>query len=288
MNTQHSPVEYYVPQPSWWPFIGAVGLFLCALGAGQWVHGGSPVFLVAGAAVVLTMVFGWTGQVVHESQSGHYNAQVDRSYRWGMAWFIFSEVMFFGAFFFVLFYTRLFVVPWLGGEGDKASTAILWPGFQADWPTNGPGALGGAFAPMEPWGIPAINTIILLTSAAAVTWAHWGLRAGQHRRVIVGLALAIALGGLFLGLQGYEYLRAYTVHNLTLGTGIYGSTFFMLTGFHGLHVTIGAVLLSVMLVRAIAGHFTPSDHFGFEAAAWYWHFVDAVWLGLFVFVYWLI
>jgi cytochrome c oxidase subunit 3 len=241
-----------------------------------------------GGGVLLVMLVGWFGGVIRESQSGLYSDQVDRSYRWAMAWFIFSEVMFFGAFFFALFYARIFVVPWLGGEGDKVSTALLWPGYPADWPTNGPGAVGGPFQPMGALGIPAVNTIILLSSAACVTWAHWGLRHARRRQLVLGLVATLLLGVIFLGLQAYEYVHAYSELNLTLESGIYGTTFFMLTGFHGAHVTVGALMLAVMLGRALAGHFTPQEHFGFEAAAWYWHFVDAVWLGLFVFVYWLI
>jgi cytochrome c oxidase subunit 3 len=280
--------DYFIPQPSAWPFYGAFGLFLLAFGAGQWLHGGSPIFFVAGFVALVTMTFAWAGEVVRENQDGFYNTQVDHSWRWGMVWFIFSEVMFFGAFFAVLFYTRLLAVPWLGGEGAKGITALLWPAFHAHWPTNGPGAVGGPFHPMEAWGIPALNTLILLSSAVAVTWAHRGLRLGNRARVVKGLAVAVALGGIFLALQGYEFHHAWTAQNLTLRSGIYGSTFYMLTGFHGLHVCVGAILLSVMMLRANAGHFTPENHFGFTAAAWYWHFVDAVWLALFLFVYWLV
>src|SRR5690606_25907847 len=141
--------------------------------------------------------------------------------------------------------------------------------------------------PMAAWGIPALNTLILLTSGATVTWAHWGLLKENRGQLITGLFLTVALGIMFLGFQAYEYVHAYTELGLTLGTGIYGSTFFMLTGFHGFHVTVGTIMLMVILGRAIKGHFSPHNHFGFEAVAWYWHFVDVVWLGLFIFVYWL-
>jgi cytochrome c oxidase subunit 3 len=140
---------------------------------------------------------------------------------------------------------------------------------------------------MEAWGIPALNTMILLSSGATVTWAHWGLKENNRRHLIIGLIATVALGVLFLVLQGYEYMHAYSALNLKLSSGIYGSTFFMLTGFHGFHVTIGAIMLTVILFRSIAGHFTPTHHFAFEAVAWYWHFVDVVWLGLFITVYWL-
>ena len=237
---------------------------------------------------VAVMLFGWFGQVIGESESGKYNAQVDTSFRMGMVWFIFSEVMFFAAFFGVLLYTRQLAVPWLSGEGNNAMTnALLWKGYAGGWPTNGPGSVGGHFEPMSPFGIPLWNTIILLSSGLTVTWAHWGLKNGRRGQLIAGLFLTVALGSLFVSLQAVEYMHAYSEMGLKLNSGIYGSTFFMLTGFHGLHVSIGVIMLLVMLVRAIKGHFTAKNHFAFEAAAWYWHFVDVVWLGLFIFVYWL-
>jgi cytochrome c oxidase subunit 3 len=165
---------------------------------------------------------------------------------------------------------------------------LLWPGFEAVWPTNGPAAVGGDYTPMGAWGIPAINTLILLSSGVTVTWAHWGLKKGDRTQLILGLMATVALGFLFIGLQAYEYSHAYHELNLTLGTGMYGTTFYMLTGFHGLHVTLGATMLLVILIRSMKGHFTNENHFAFEAVAWYWHFVDVVWLGLFVFVYWLV
>jgi cytochrome c oxidase subunit 3 len=207
---------------------------------------------------------------------------VDLSFRWGMSWFIFTEVMFFAGFFGALFYMRVLAVPWLGDFDNK----ILWPDFTAHWPVAGPG-LKGAFTPMAAWGIPAINTLILLSSGATVTWAHWGLKRNNRRQLIIGLILTILLGWTFLGLQAHEYLHAYTELNLKLTTGAYGATFFMLTGFHGLHVTIGTIMLVTILGRCIVGHFKPEHHFGFEAVSWYWHFVDVVWLLLFILVYWL-
>ena len=168
-----------------------------------------------------------------------------------------------------------------------ATNLFLWPAFDSVWPTNGPEAVGGAFRAMGAWGIPALNTIILLTSGGTVTWAHWGIIKGNRPQFIWGLLLTVALGFLFVGLQAYEYYEAYAHLNLKLSTGIYGSTFFMLTGFHGAHVTIGAIMLTVVMLRAMKGHFDEENHFAFEAAAWYWHFVDVVWLGLFIFVYWL-
>jgi len=264
-------------------------LFLMLGGFAHFLHDGSPIFMVIGTAMVLVMIFGWFRTVIHESEAGMYDSQVDMSFRWSMGWFIFSEVMFFAAFFGALFYARMFAVPWLGGASNNVPTQeLLWPAFDAAWPTNGPGAVGGEYKPMGAWGIPAINTLILLSSGVTVTWAHWGLKMGKRAQLIWGLAATVALGFLFLGLQVYEYIHAYRDLNLTLESGMYGTTFFMLTGFHGMHVTIGAIMLTVILLRSLKGHFTAEHHFAFEAVAWYWHFVDVVWLGLFIFVYWLI
>jgi cytochrome c oxidase subunit 3 len=281
---------YYVPHGSHWPILGSIGLF-CLLGGFAVMLNGSGMgntFMILGAVILAVMMIGWFGTVIRESETGTYNNQVDRSFRWGMGWFIFSEVMFFAAFFGALFYTRVYSVPWLGGEGTGSTTHQgLWPGYEAAWPTNGPGVIGGAFHAMHAWGIPAMNTLILLSSGVTVTLAHWALKQNKRAGLIGWLAVTILLGFIFVSLQAYEYAHAYSELNLTLGSGIYGSTFFMLTGFHGAHVTIGAIMLTVMLGRSIRGHFTPDNHFAFEAAAWYWHFVDVVWLGLFIFVYWL-
>ncbi len=287
MSATHG--SYYIPEPSPWPVVGSVALAFLIGGFAHTLHGGSAAFMAIGAVILMVMLFGWFGAVVREGQAGLYNSQVDRSFRWGMGWFIFSEVMFFAAFFGALFYIRMFSVPWLGGAGNNAATnELLWPAFQAAWPTNGPEALGGAFEPMHAMGLPAINTLILLASGVTVTWAHWGLKKESRQQLVLGLAATVFLGFLFVALQAYEYGHAWSEMNLTMGTGVYGSTFYMLTGFHGLHVTLGAIILLVILVRSIQGHFSPNRHFAFEAAAWYWHFVDVVWLGLFVFVYWLI
>ena len=281
--------KYYLPQPSLWPIIGSSARLLMAVGGVMTMreidHGGWV--LLAGTAILLFMMFGWFGEVIRDSEAGRYNKQVDSSYRWSMSWFIFSEVMFFAAFFGALFYARVLSVPWLG-EGDTMQQ--LWPAFQSAWPTAGPGltADGFRFTPMGAWGIPAINTLLLLSSGVTVTWAHWGLKKNNRTQLISGLAMTVALGATFLGLQVYEYHHAYTELGLTLGAGVYGATFFMLTGFHGFHVLVGTTMLLVMLLRSIAGHFTPGHHFAFEAVSWYWHFVDVVWVLLFILVYWMI
>ena len=280
---------YYLPAPSHWPIVGSVGMFLMLFGFASFLHGGTSLTMIAGAAIIIVMLFGWFGTVINESLSGKYNAQVDTSFRMGMGWFIFSEVMFFAAFFGALFYARMWAIPWLGGGSNNVMTnELLWPTFEAVWPTNGPGNVGGDFQTMGAWGIPAINTLILLTSGVTITWAHWGLKKEDRTQLILGLMATVALGFVFIGLQMYEYYHAYHELNLKLTSGMYGSTFFMLTGFHGLHVTLGATMLLVILIRSMKGHFTNENHFAFEAVAWYWHFVDVVWLGLFVFVYWLV
>ena len=280
---------YYLPAPSHWPIVGSVGMFLMLFGFASFLHGSSSLMMIAGAAVIIFMLFGWFGTVINESLSGKYNSQVDTSFRMGMGWFIFSEVMFFAVFFGALFYARMWAVPWLGGSSNNAMThELLWPAFEAVWPTNGPGDVGGDYQVMGAWGIPAINTLILLSSGVTITWAHWGLKKADRTQLVLGLMATVALGFLFLGLQAYEYYEAYHEFNLKLTTGMYGSTFFMLTGFHGFHVALGATMLFVILIRSMKGHFTDEHHFAFEAVAWYWHFVDVVWLGLFVFVYWLV
>jgi cytochrome c oxidase subunit III len=278
--------SYYVPHRSYWPMFGAVGLTAIAIGASTYLQGAAwgLWILLAGAAVIVFMMAGWFSNVVHESLAGLYSDQMDRSFRWGMIWFIFSEVMFFAAFFGALFYARVFSVPWLGGE-DPSTSRFLWDAVTLSWPTAGPGFQDLEWRPMDAWPLPTINTLILLTSGVTITIAHHALKANQRGKLIAGLAATVVLGFIFLGLQMYEYVHAYQDLNLRMDTGIYGSTFFMLTGFHGMHVFVGAVILTFILIRCIKGHFTPDHHFGFEAAAWYWHFVDVVWLGLYIFVY---
>lgn len=280
--------HYYVPHTAKWPIVGSIGLFVMMIGAASWLNQAAigPWFTLAGAAIVLVMIFGWFADVIRESQQGLYNEAVDGSFRQGMIWFIFSEVMFFAAFFGALFYARMFAVPWLGGEGTGAMTnELLFPQFDSAWPTAGPGQLGGGFETIPAFGLPLFNTLILLTSGLTITLAHWALKQAKRGALIAWMLATVALGVLFLYFQATEYVHAYQDLGLTLGSGIYGSTFFMLTGFHGLHVTLGTIMLIVITLRCMAGHFSKKNHFGWEAVAWYWHFVDVVWLGLFVFVY---
>jgi len=289
----HSGDKYYVPHESRWPIIGSAAFFTFLLGVIALLNHWTPAWaMIPGFALVVYMFIGWFGDVISENNSGVYGLDVDRSFRMGMMWFIFSEVMFFAAFFGALFYARSFSVPWLGGEGVKViGNELLHPMYENAWPTNGPGRVGprdnGSFEVIPAFGLPAINTIILLLSGVTVTVAHHALRAGKRGILNIFLAATFLLGFLFVYLQAEEYGHAYKELGLQLGTGIYGSTFFMLTGFHGFHVTMGAIMLFVIWLRTMKGHFTPERHFAFEAVAWYWHFVDVVWLGLFVFVYWI-
>jgi cytochrome c oxidase subunit 3 len=284
----HVEHGYYLPQPSRWPVVTALGLTMIMFGIGTTINGLAfgKLLLTAGALTMAYLFFGWFSDVIAENESGVYDAQVDRSFRQGMVWFILSEVFFFLCFFGSLFYIRTFALPWLGGEGQLGSSNLLWEGFVAQWPTDGPAHVAGEYSAMGAAGIPALNTLILLSSGATVTWAHWGLKKENRRQLVLGLVATVTLGLLFVGFQAYEYGHAYAEMNLTLESGIYGATFYMMTGFHGLHVTIGAIMLMAILGRAIKGHSTPHNHFGFEGVAWYWHFVDVVWLGLYFFVYW--
>jgi cytochrome c oxidase subunit 3 len=287
---EHADDRYYVPHGSHWPVVGSAGLLFLMVGVSVWLNGADTGFwvMMAGFAVLVFMLVGWFSEVIHESEGGRYNAQVGMSFRMGMFWFIFSEVMFFSAFFGALFYTRNMSVPWLGGESNNFFTnLLLWDAFESTWPTNGPGNIGGEFEKMEPFGLPLINTAILLTSSVTVTIAHHALLHGQRALLKVFLAATFILGFIFVFLQAEEYIHAYQAMNLKLTSGIYGSTFYMLTGFHGMHVTIGAIMLTIVWLRVMKGHFTPENHFAFEATAWYWHFVDVVWVGLYVFVYWM-
>jgi cytochrome c oxidase subunit 3 len=285
--------KYYVPHDSHWPILGSFALFTLMIGVisfmNEWAGGWA---FIPGGLLIAWMFFGWFGTVIDENQKGMYSLAVDRSFRMGMMWFIFSEVMFFAAFFGALFYARSLSVPWLGGHGVKYFTnLVLWNDFENAWPTNGPGAVGGhddgSFEVIPAFGLPAINTAILLTSSVTVTIAHHALRENKRGILKAFLAATFLLGFIFVFLQAEEYIEAYTELGLKLSTGIYGSTFFMLTGFHGLHVTIGAIMLTVIWGRTMKGHFTADRHFAFEGVAWYWHFVDVVWLILFVFVYWI-
>lgn len=287
-------MNYYIPKPSHYPVTASLALFLFLAGAASWLHHSpiGPVMFALGGALLIYVIFAWFGTVIRENQQGLYaNKDVDQSFRWGMVWFIFSEVMFFAAFFGTLFYVRMFSVPWLGGEGVGGLThLLLWPNFEITWPllkSPDAGLYPSPKGVMHTWGIPAINTLILLSSGVTITIAHWGIVKNKHWTAVIFQFLTVLLGIVFLSMQAHEYLIAHHELNLKLSSGIFGSTFYMLTGFHAFHVTLGTLMLMVIFYRIARRHFTAEKHFAFEAVAWYWHFVDVVWLILFVFVYWI-
>jgi cytochrome c oxidase subunit III len=290
-NTPSLAPYYFVPNPSRHPVLAATGLLFVILGAGQWVNGADwgKYSLLAGMVIWLTVLFQWFSQAVSESEGGQYGRKIDLSFRWSMSWFIFSEVMFFGAFFTALWWARAHSVPELGSLDQQ----LLWPDFKAVWPslaagaTASPAGIVEPFTTMTPFWLPTINTALLLSSGVTLTIAHHALVAGQRSKTILFMWMTVLLGIVFLFVQGYEYYHAYHEMNLTLASGVYGSTFFMLTGFHGFHVFVGMLMLLFITLRLQKGHFTPERHFGFEGAAWYWHFVDVVWLGLYILIYWL-
>ena len=291
-STSHSGTPYYfVPPPSSYPALAAMGLLLIAFGAVEWINGvgWGEYAVIFGFGVLFVILFKWFRTAISESESGSYGRKVDLSFRWSMSWFIFSEVMFFGAFFSALWWMRVHSVPELG----NLEHALLWPDFKAVWPSLAAGATASPagtiepFQTMTPFWLPTINTALLLSSGVTITIAHHALIDSNRGRTIAFMCITVLLGITFLGVQGYEYAHAYSELNLKLSSGAYGSTFFMLTGFHGFHVFIGMLMLSFITLRLSKGHFTPERHFGFEGAAWYWHFVDVVWLGLYTLVYWL-
>jgi len=284
---------YFIPEPSQWPIVGTLALFVSFVGAAIMLNGsGFGTFIFGlGIGALIYMFAGWFADVIGESLKGLYSDQVDVSFRWGMGWFILSEVMFFAAFFGALYYARVLSVPWLGGEGAGgiATHEFLWPSFEASWPLNAmpdPSNFTVFHEVIPAFGVPALNTAILLLSGVTVTFAHWALKKDNRSGLCWWLFATVALGFLFMYFQVGEYAEAYNHLDLTMNSGIYGSTFFLLTGFHGFHVTMGATMLLVILIRSMKGHFSEEHHFAFEGVAWYWHFVDVVWLGLFIFVYW--
>ena len=293
MNQATTKDKYFVPAPSYWPIVCCAALFSFFAGIGRWLHElpSGPWIWLFGVALLVVVLFGWFGNIINENLSGVYNEQVGRAFRSGMKLLILSEVVFFSGFFGALFFVRFWVVPELGGEIHPITNVLIWPNFEAEWPllTN-PNNIRylGATELGSPWEIPLANTLLLLASGVTLTFAHRGMSQGRNGILKFGLLLTILLGTIFISLQAFEYVDNYERDNLTLNAGIYGSLFYLLTGFHGFHVLLGVVMLSTILGRATKGHFVrPGDHFAFEGVAWYWHFVDVVWLLLFIFVYWL-
>ena len=303
---------YYVPESSKFPFAMAITMLTLIIGASTTVNSmgtesNAYLILIAGFLMMWTTMFFWFSKVIQENDDGLNNPMLKSSYVYGMSWFIFSEVMFFFAFFFALAYIRNFAVPWLGGEGEKGIANMLWPGFEAAWPllTTPAEALSesnanflgaeedmslstayshGGLVSVLGW-LPLWNTIFLLSSSVTVHIAHLGLKNDNRFQFNLWLGLTLVLGYLFVAFQAVEYYEAYSHYGLTLKAGVYGTTFFMLTGFHGFHVCLGAIILTIMFLRSLRGHFKRDDHFGFEAGSWYWHFVDVVWICLVAFVY---
>jgi len=282
---------YFIPAPSRFPAQVALGMFFLVLGGGQWIngHGWGAYAVLLGLVIWLATLYQWFSLAISEDRRGLYSNRVDVSFRWSMSWFIFSEVMFFAAFFGALYWARVHSVPSLGSLENQ----ILWPDFKAAWPTvlagstASPAGTVEPFVTMGPWPLPTVNTALLLTSGVTLTIAHHALIANQRSKTILWMWITVILGATFIGVQAYEYIHAYNDLNLKLSSGVFGSTFFMLTGFHGFHVFVGMLMLTFITLRLMKGHFTPEHHFGFEGAAWYWHFVDVVWLGLYFLVYWL-
>ncbi|MGB5950063.1 MAG: cytochrome c oxidase subunit 3 [Parvibaculum sp.] len=258
--------DYHLVDPSPWPIVGSVGAFVLCVGAVMYFHGSPIWYMAPGFAIVIYTMIGWWSDVVREANRGDHTPVVQLHLRYGMLLFISSEVMFFVAWFWAFFDASLFT-----GEPIQAARAAFTGGH---WPPQG-------VEVFDPWHIPLLNTLILLTSGTTVTWAHHALQHGDRKGLVQGLVLTVVLGIIFSALQAYEYVHA----EFSFAGNIYGATFYMATGFHGFHVFVGTIFLAVCLGRAIAGQFTPKQHFGFEAAAWYWHFVDVVWLFLFACIY---
>lgn len=315
MASEHGQSSYYVPEQSKYPLFASIGVATMLVGVATWLNDlhanrpGSPAILICGFLILATVLFNWFGTAIRENIQGLNSPQLKRSYRIGMQWFIFSEVMFFATFFGGLFYVRELVGPWLSGEGvGHFTNTILWNGFHFSWPmmetpqqmiggvANQIIANNGVFVGPEKnmswpgvaeavhW-LPLWNTIFLVTSSITCEFAHHALKENNRGMFKAMLAVTLVLGFAFVYFQAKEYHEAYTEMGMTLKSGIYGTTFYMLTGFHGFHVCLGAFMLLVMFLRAMKGHFNKDDHFGFEAASWYWHFVDVVWLFLVAVVY---
>nr|YP_003856753.1 cytochrome c oxidase subunit III [Sturnus sericeus]ADL32012.1 cytochrome c oxidase subunit III [Sturnus sericeus] len=256
----HQAHSYHMVDPSPWPILGAAAALLTTSGLTMWFHYNSPLLLIIGLTCTILVMFQWWRDIVRESTfQGHHTPTVQKGLRYGMALFITSEAFFFLGFFWAFFHSSLAPTPELGGQ----------------WPPVG-------ITPLNPMEVPLLNTAILLASGVTVTWAHHSITEANRKQAIHALTLTVLLGFYFTALQAMEYYEA----PFTIADGVYGSTFFVATGFHGLHVIIGSTFLLVCLLRLIKYHFTSNHHFGFEAAAWYWHFVDVVWLFLYISIYW--
>ncbi|HEU0188605.1 MAG TPA: cytochrome c oxidase subunit 3 [Gallionella sp.] len=280
MNETPGKSHYYVPPPSSYPVIIDLGLFILALGFVLRLSAIDPgvIPILAGAAVILYGAFGWLGKIICENEAGNYRPWEDRSFRIGMAYFILSELAFFGAFLMALMYMRAFVLPSLASMDPHFT---LWPDFKGEWPSGGPKSQ--AFTPLGAWGLPAVNSILILASSASLMWARKGLSTSNRGQMVAGLAMAIALGVVFLFQQAMEYRHAAKL-GITLASGVYGTNLYMLTGVHGIHMLAGIIMLAVLLLRAFHGHFKAESHVGLDLVTWYWNFAIAI-PGLLVFIY---
>ncbi len=290
--SDHAPSA--IPEASKWPIIGSIALFFIAIGIISWLHDNrtGTYFFFAGSLILSYMLWGWFAEVIKENRTVLYDDEQTRGlFRWGMFWFIISEIMFFAAFFGALFYARVLSVPWLAGEGSGLITHIvLWPNFQDIWPVLNPpdpSKFVGAKGAFDPWRIPALNTLMIIASDISMTWAYWSLLKNRRGQMIAGQIITLICACIFIYLQVLEYGDAFNSKDLFLSSGIYGSTFFMLTGVHATHVIVGIIMVFVMLIRTIKGHFDPQHGFALAATSWYWHFIDFLWIAMFVFVYWL-
>lgn len=274
----HSNHPYYVPRPSAYPVVLNAGLFFLSLGFVLKINALAfgTGFMLAGALLATYAAVAWLGKIIGENESGKYHPWENRSFRIGMAYFIAAELLFFATFLAALMYIRVFSLPHLH------SADLLWPGFEGKWPSSGPA--GKTFTPLNAWGIPAANTLLLLFSAASLAWSRAGLLRGNRGQMTSGLMLTLVLGAVFLVQMFLESGHAASELGITISTGSYGAMFYMLTGFHGLHLLIGLVMLLVILFRGFHGHFNPASYFGFEAVGWFWNFV-VVAPGLLVFIY---
>lgn len=280
MNDTPTNNHYYVPPPSSYPVTVNLGLFILTLGfvlrLGEITSGIVP--MLVGAAIVLYGIFGWVGKIICENETGKYHPWEDRSFRVGMAYFIFSEIAFFGAFLMALMYVRAFALPDLASMDPHFT---LWPDFKGEWPSGGPKSQ--TFTPLGAWGLPAANSILIIASSVSLMWARRGLLASNRGQMTAGLSIAIALGVAFLFQQAMEYRHAAEL-GITLATGVYGTNLYMLTGVHGVHMLAGVIMLAVLLLRAFHGHFKPENRVGLDLVTWYWNFVVVI-PGLLVFIY---
>lgn len=289
MATKHG--GYYVPEQSVWPIIGALSLLLFAIGSLNFTELWGLIVFAIGTITLLYMLCGWLSSVVRESRSGLYDAQMNRTFRWGMFWFIFCEFFTFGILLGAIIYERVGVIPWLAGQGSGGSVLtnyLLWPDFSASWPlikNPDPATFAGLKDVPSAWGLPTLNTLVALCSAVTVLFALWAIKNKQTRATITGLVVTFFLGIAFAVMQ-FDHARILIKqYDMTISSGIYGSLVWMVGGFHFLNLLVGLILLFVVGFRYTLGHFNEKHHFAIEATAWYWAFISAMWLIIYLCIY---